>query len=181
MSANDVVDTGVPLPRIAHVQPEAPSTLVVTWAEGRRAGQVERIDVAPIINTYKIFRPLRRASVLFESAHVTDDGNAIAWYGDDLELSAEAIEGLAEQTMTPTQFVAFMKQYNLKEDAIAGILGYSRRQIGYFKTTGPIPRVVALACKGYEKEVIDRAGSTISVNYEKAEQQPLPKARVRAA
>jgi hypothetical protein len=153
MSANDiedVIDTGIPLPRISNVRAAAPATLIVTWAEGRRAGQVDRIDIAPIINTYKIFRPLRKNQKLFKTAHLTDDGDVVTWAGDDLELSAEAIESVAEQIMTPTEFVAFMKRNKLTEEAIASILDYSRRQIGYFKTTGPIPRVVALACKGYE-------------------------------
>lgn len=155
MSANDVVDTGVPLPRIARVASQDPSTLIVTWAAGRRTGQVDRVDIAPIINTYKIFRPLRKDADLFATVRVAEGGHVVAWKGDDLELPAEAIEDLAEQTMTPAGFVAFMERNELTEEAIAAILGYSRRQIGYFKTTGPIPRVVALACKGYEKEKMD--------------------------
>ena len=150
MSANDIEDTGTPLPRIANLRAASPLTLIVTWAEGSRAGCVDRIDLAPVINTYKIFRPLRKNQALFETAHLIEDGDVVAWNGADLELSAEAIEGLAEQIMTPQDFVAFMKRNNLTQEACAAILGYSRRQIGYYTTTGPIPRVVALACKGYE-------------------------------
>jgi hypothetical protein len=183
MSANDIEDTGVPLPRISHIRPQAPSTLIVTWAEGRRAGQVDVVDIAPIIATYKIFRPLRKNENLFETAHLSDDGDVIAWNGADLELAAEAIETIAEQTMVPTQFVAFMQRHNLTEKAAAAILGYGRRQIGYFKTTGPIPRVVALACKGYEQEKINEAMDAIekdlSVSYEPQDFQPLPKPKVR--
>lgn len=179
------VDTGVPLPLISYVVAKAPSTLIVTWGAGRRAGQVERIDVKPIIASYKIFRPLRKNSELFETAKTIDDGNAVAWDGDDLELSAEAIEQLAEQTMTPEQFGAFMQRHNLIEPAIAAILGYSRRQIGYFKSTGPIPRVVALACKGYEKEKLDAEMGALlnkmTIHYQHQDQQPLPRPKVRAA
>jgi hypothetical protein len=181
MSANDIEDTGVPLPVISHVSADAPSTLIVTWSVGRRAGHVDRIDIAPTINTYKIFRALRNNPKLFETARVIDDGNAIAWDGPDLELSAEALEAAAEQTMTPEQFVAFMKRNNLTEAAVAAILDYSRRQIGYFKTVGPIPRVVALACKGFESETLEHIQDAISVKYETPFQGPLPRPKVKVA
>jgi len=150
MSANDIVDTGIPLPRLAEVRAVAPLTLVVSWADGARAGRTDRIDLAPIVETLKIFRPLRRNDVLFATARLGEDGDTVVWAGDNLELHAETLESLAEQSMSPQDFVAFLKRNRLTQEAAATILGYSRRQIGYFTTTGPIPRVVALACKGYE-------------------------------
>jgi len=33
-----------------------------------------------------------------------------------------------------------------------------RRRVGTFTTTGPIPRVVALACKGYAFEQLEKSG-----------------------
>ena len=92
---------------------------------------------------------------------------------------------LAEQSMSPQDFVGFMKRNELTQEAAAAILGYSRRQIGYFTTTGPIPRVVALACKGYEKEKIDEAVNNLvkdlTVTYDHHEQQPLPRPKVKVA
>ena len=85
---------------------------------------------------------MRKNKKLFEAAHLANEGDVVAWDEADLELPAEAIEAIAEQTMTPEEFVAFMKRNNLTEEAIASILDHSRRQIGYFKTTGPIPRGV---------------------------------------
>lgn len=151
MSVTDIEHTGIPIPRIGNIEAHWP-ILVVTWADGARAGQVDVIDIEPIIQTYKIFRPLRKDEKLFETAHLIDDGDAVAWDGKDLELSAETLEELADEIMTPEDFLAFMKRRELTEEGIAAILGYSRRQIGYFKTKGPIPRVVALACKGYEAQ-----------------------------
>lgn len=150
MSATDIEDTGVPLPRMSEVRALAPLSIAVTWAAGLRAGRTEVVDLSPVIGSYKIFRPLRKNEKLFATARLIEDGDAVAWDGDDLELSAEAIESLAEQSMSPEDFAAFMARNNLTLEAVAAILGYSRRQIGYYTTTGPIPRVVALACKGYE-------------------------------
>jgi hypothetical protein len=152
MSANDVVDTGVPLPRMAEVRTAGPLTLMVTWAEGARAGRTDRVDLAPVIDTLKIFRPLRRNEALFATVRLGDQGDTVVWAGDNLEMHAETVELLAEQAMSPQDFIAFLKRNRLTQEAAAAILGYSRRQIGYFTTTGPIPRVVALACKGYEAE-----------------------------
>lgn len=159
MSADDVIDTGIAMPRVASVRALSGTKVEVAWAAGNRAGKTEVIDLAPIIGTYTIFRPLRNNDTLFGTVKVIEDGSVLAWDGDDLELAADALEDLAEQTMTPTEFTAFMKRFDLTETAIAAILGYSRRQIGYFKTTGPIPRVVALACKGYAFEQWKRVGN----------------------
>lgn len=158
MSASDIIDTGIFMPRVASVRPLPGTKVEVSWAAGNRAGKREVIDLAPIIGTYTIFRPLRNNDTLFGTVKVLENGSVIAWDGDDLELSADAVEALAEQTMTPAAFNAFMQRFNLTETAVAAILGYSRRQIGYFKTTGPIPRVVALACKGYEFEQLEKSG-----------------------
>ena len=185
MSANDIVDTGIPLPRISEVLALAPFTVRVTWAEGSRAGRSEVVNLGPIINTYKIFRPLRKDVGLFYTVRVIEDGDAIAWNGNDLELSSQAVETLAEQAMSPGDFVGFMDRNNMTEEAVAAILGYSRRQIGYFKTVGPIPRVVALACKGYEKEQIDAATAELvkrlSIKYESQEQKSLPRPKIKVA
>jgi hypothetical protein len=94
--------------------------------------------------------------------------------------------------MTPQDFIAFMERYDLTEEAVAAVLGYSRRQIGYFKTAGPIPRVVALACKGYAytkleenrgqfEEAARRLAAQIQVHYDLQEPPAFPKAKVKVA
>jgi hypothetical protein len=66
------------------------------------------------------------------------------------DMSAESIEDIANGAMTPQDFARFLRRNDLTEEEAAALLGYSRRQIGNFVSTGPIPRVVALACYGYE-------------------------------
>ncbi len=158
MSASDIIDTGMAMPRVASVRALSGAKVEVVWAAGNRSGRSEVIDLAPIIATYTVFRPLRSNDALFGTVKVIENGSVVAWDGNDLELTAEALEGLAEQAMTPSEFAAFMKRFDLTETAMAAILGYSRRQIGYFKTVGPIPRVVALACKGYAFEQLEKSG-----------------------
>ena len=102
MSANDIgYNSGIPLPRIGRLVSTArPLGIVVEWANGFRTG-IETIDLSPIIYSYRIFRPLRNNQALFQTARLINDGDAVAWDGPDLELSAEAIEALAEQTILP--------------------------------------------------------------------------------
>ena len=185
MSAtDDVVNTGVPLPQISEVRALSPFEIYIVWSAGSRAGKGDVIDLAPIICTYKIFRHLRKDEALFRTAHIIEDGDAVAWDGDDLELSAEAIESLAEQQMTPEEFSNFLKRNNLTQEGAAAILGYSRRQIASFTSTGPIPRVVALACIGYDanrfkNEIIPSIEHALKVSNDP--ERPLPKPTIKVA
>jgi hypothetical protein len=150
MSANDVIDTGIPTARIAAIRVAGPAVLEVAWAEGARAGRTDVVDVTPVIGTYKGYRPLRNNPKLFETARVIDDGYAVALDGFGVDMSAETIETVARESMTPAEFSAFLDRNGLTQEAAAALLGRSRRQICYYLSSGPVPRVVALACIGYE-------------------------------
>jgi hypothetical protein len=97
MSENDIVDCGIELPRLASVETLAPYTLRVRWAEGSRAGREELVDVRPIIFSYKVYRPLRDEA-LFLTGSIAEDGDAVAWNGEDLLMSADIIQSRAEST-----------------------------------------------------------------------------------
>lgn len=150
MSETEILDTGVPMARIAAARAVGPSHLEITWADGSRAGRTETVDVAPLVGSYKVYRPLRDNPALFATARLIEDGDAVAWDGPDLEMSADLIETIAEQEMDCAEFARFLKRNGLTQEAAAALLGRSRRQIGYYLNPGPVPRIVALACFGYE-------------------------------
>jgi len=52
--------------------------------------------------------------------------------------------------MSGDGFKAFLFRNHLTLDAAAAILGISRRQAADFAKDKPVPRLVALACAGYE-------------------------------
>ena len=150
MSENDIVDSGIPLPRMATVRALHDFVLRVKWAEGPRAGREDFVDVSAAIFSYKIYCPLRDES-LFLTGVVAEDGDAVAWSDDtDLMMSADTIESLAQESWTPKEFVEFLTRNRLTQEAAAALLGRSRRQIATYATKGPIPRVIALACYGFE-------------------------------
>ncbi|MCA1437997.1 hypothetical protein I6F33_34340 [Bradyrhizobium sp. BRP20] len=151
MSENETIDSGIPLPRMASIKPFAPYTIAVKWADGPRAGREDAIDISPIIFSYKIYKPLREEGRFLTARLVDDDGDAVIWDGgDDLTMSADMIYALAEQIITPKEFATFLARNNLTQEAAAAHLGRSRRQIATYATTGPIPRIVAWACYGFD-------------------------------
>src|ERR1051326_1100736 len=152
MGATERVDSGIPMPLIGSICPvDAENRLVEgTWAEGNRLGRTEVVDLSPLIDTHRFYRPLRNDTALFDTVHVVDNGEAVAWGDDAVDMSADSIERLAMETMTAEDFRAFLARNNLTQEAAAAILGRSRRPIAAYVNEGGIPRIVALACRGYE-------------------------------
>jgi Protein of unknown function (DUF2442) len=174
MSENEIIDSGIALPRIAAVKPLPPYALLVKWAEGPRAGRQDLVDVSPAIFSYKVYRPLRNED-LFLTGVLTEDGNAVAWDGDDLLMSADTIQSLAQESMIPEDFKAFLTRNRLTQAAAAALLGRSRRQIANYTSIGPIPRIVALACHGFEA-LRRNAGITIPAPTTESVSAQSPKA-----
>jgi hypothetical protein len=152
MGATERIDSGIPMPLIGRVRPvdAANRLLEVTWAEGNRRGRTELVDLSPLIDTHRFYRPLRNDAALFDTVHIVDNGEAVAWGDDAIDMSADSIERLATEAMTAEDFRAFLARNNLTQEAAAAILGRSRRRIAAYANEGGIPRIVALACRGYE-------------------------------
>jgi len=140
------------MPRISTVEAGPDLHITVTWSRGAREGLTDHINLAPIVKAMKYFRALRNDRKLFESVHSIAFGAAIAWGDDDeIDLSADAILRLVQETMTGADLRAFIDRQELTETALAAMLDYSRRQIvGFINEGRPIPRVVSLACKYYD-------------------------------
>jgi hypothetical protein len=148
------------------VQPLHDFVLRVKWAEGPRAGREDFVDVSPAVFSYKVFRPLRDENFFLTGA-IAEDGDAVAWGDDrDLMMSADNIQSLAQESWTPKEFVDFLTRNRLTQEAAAALLGRSRRQIATYAKRGPIPRVIALACYGFESLRRDRflQGSGSDIN-----------------
>lgn len=152
MSATERIDSGIPMPLIATVRPvDHENRLVeVTWAAGTRRGRTDTVDLSPLIDTHRFYRPLRKNIALFETVHIVDNGEAIGWGNDAIDMSADSVERLAEEMMTAEDFRSFLARNNLTQERAAVILGRSRRRIASYANEGDIPRIVALACRGYE-------------------------------
>ena len=96
MSETDIVRVGPPMPRIGSVEADRDFSIRVFWAGHGNTSLPATIDLAPIILTYKFYRPLRDNPEFFRTVHVTNGGTAIAWgTNDEIDMPATAIEHLA--------------------------------------------------------------------------------------
>jgi DNA-binding transcriptional regulator YiaG len=139
------------LPRIAAVSPgDEPLTLRVRWDKGDES----LIDVSGMIESFKIYAPLRHSPELFRQVRVGEYGTDVVWT-DEIDMSADTLWRLAQEqtgaTMTPDQFRHWRERKAYTLDTAARALGISRRMVAYYEQGNrPIPRVVALATRGLE-------------------------------
>ena len=139
------------LPRITAVAPGSkPVTLQIQWSTGDET----LIDVSGMINSFRIYAPLRQNPELFQQVRVGEHGADIVWT-DDLDMSNDTLWRLAREqsgaTMTADAFRRWRERRAYTLDAAAQALGLSRRMIAYYENgERPIPRVVALATRALE-------------------------------
>jgi hypothetical protein len=146
------VGTGTPASAIGSLQviDGHHRTVAVTWLAGCRRGRHDVVDLSPLIDTHKFYAPLRKNPALFATARIIDDGYAIAWGDGSIDMSAASVERLAEEAMTGADFCEFLKRHDLTHQAAAAALGRSKRQIEHYLQYEMLPRMVVLACIGYE-------------------------------
>lgn len=140
------------LPRIVAVSADKePLTLRVRWDKGDES----RVDVSSLIETFRVYEPLRRSPALFRQARVGEQGTDVVW-NDEIDMSADSLWRLAQEqsgvTMSPDAFKHWRERKAYTLDAAARALGISRRMVAYYEQGAkPIPRVVALATRALER------------------------------
>ncbi len=139
------------LPRIVAVAADKkPLTLRIRWDKGDEA----EVDVSGLIETFRVYEPLRCSPELFAQVRVGEYGADVVW-PDDIDMSADTLWRLAQEqtgaTMSPEAFRHWRERKAYTLDAAARALGVSRRMVAYYEQGAkPIPRVVALATRGLE-------------------------------
>jgi hypothetical protein len=135
-------------PRIEAVEVVGPTQLRMAWSTGERL----EVDLAEPINRLKALAPLRNPAV-FARVQVGEWGHSLVWEGE-IDLGADRLyERCKEQAgeFSPGQFDAWIKANRLSLTTAAEALGLSRRMVAHYRTgSRPIPKVVALACRGWE-------------------------------
>src|SRR3984957_20315625 len=140
------------LPRIAAVTADTkPLTLRVRWDKGDES----QVDVSGLIETFRVYEPLRGSPKLFAQARVGEYGADVVW-SDDIDMSADTLWRLAQEqtgaTMSPDAFKHWRERKAYTLAAAARALGLRRRMVAYYEQGAkPIPRVVALATRGLEQ------------------------------
>lgn len=149
----------------------------VRWIAGTRIGRTEVVDLSSAINKYRVYAPLRSDRKLFESLAAGNDGAILEWQEGDFDMAVTTVERLAEEQMTGADFEKFLARNNLTRAQAAAELGRSLRNIQDFiaKPEAVLPRVIALACFGYEArknpwEVL--FGFSLDATFEFVKQEP---------
>ena len=150
MNAIAEVELAIPMPKIAKVEVVDHLVIRVEWLEGSRAKRADIVDLSPMINTFRLYRPLRENKELFRTIHLIEGGRILAWGDDDqIDMVVDNVQDLADETMTPDDLREFLRINNLTQGEAAAWLDRSRRQIAnYVSGSEPIPRGFVLSCFG---------------------------------
>jgi DNA-binding XRE family transcriptional regulator len=139
------------LPRIVAASAgRKPFTLHIRWDNGDE----NQVDVSGLIETFRVYEPLRASPDLFREIRVGDLGTDVAWT-DEIDMSADTLWRLAQEqsglTMSAAEFRDWRERQAYTLDTAAKALGLSRRIVAYYERGAkPIPRVVALAARALE-------------------------------
>ena len=139
----------VKMPRITSVQALGNMRVTVTFEDGWSA----EVDLSAFVTGFPSLQPLADAA-LFTGVSIEEWGSGLTWDNEGpLSIAATTVYRLAsEQAQDPARsFDAWMMQHGFSASRAAEVLGMSRRNIINYRTaTRPIPKVVQLACKGWE-------------------------------
>lgn len=137
-------------PCITSVTVEAPLLLTLGWS----TGETFTVDLREPVKRFKVLEPLNDPMV-FSKASVGLWGHSVAWT-DQADLGADSLYEMCRQQAglpTPTEFDLWIRRNRLSLTKAAETLGLSRRMIAHYRSgSKPIPKIVGLACKGWESE-----------------------------
>ena len=140
-------------PRLTRVEPLAGFVLRLTFVEG----SVQTVNFEPLFADSPGLAPLADPAVFATARLIEGEGWTVEWPGPDIQigadtlwLDAQAQNAADENTRT---FALWRARHGLSLAAAARVLGMTTRTISaYGRGTRPVPRYIALACKGWEAE-----------------------------
>lgn len=140
--SDDIITVGAALPRLLEAYPGNDRQVHLVW----KSGLERTVDLAPVLESRRIFIPLRTDDDLFRSLKVSEFGDAIEW-GDDIDLSAVWLSRLPSIVFSNVDFVKAMDELGMTLDGMALALDISRRLVADYRKDKPIPRHIAFATR----------------------------------
>jgi len=128
---------------------EDDKAVYITWEDGRKA----TVRLATVIARHQGMVTLLQQDI-FESVRVGEWGWSIQW-GENIDMGTERLCELAneQQLEYKKTLHSWRKRHHFTYDKAAMMLGISRRSIGLYENgMQPVPKHIALACKGWEAE-----------------------------
>ena len=140
-------------PRLLRVEPLDGWQLRLTFVDG----SVTTVDLAPLLDESPGLAPLREARLFAQATLVEGEGWAVTWPAADIQIGADTVwlDAQAQHAADENSriFAQWRARHGLSLAAAARALGLTPRTISAYSTGArPVPRYIALACRGWEAE-----------------------------
>lgn len=140
-------------PRLAAIKVLANHRLRLTFVDG----SVFTIDFKPFFDESPGLAPLRDAKAFAGATIAPDEGWSVEWSALDIQIGADTLWLDAQAQNAPDENTRTFAQWRAKnglslKDAAAALGMTPRTMSAYGTGARPVPRYVALACKGWEAE-----------------------------
>lgn len=140
-------------PRLSSVEPLAGHRLRLTFVDGRSA----TLDFLPLIDASPGLEPLRDSAAFAGAMIIPGEGWAVVWPALDIQIGADTLWLDIQAAQAPDEntraFVQWRSRNGLSLAQAAAALGLTTRTVSAYGTGArPVPRYIALACKGWEVE-----------------------------
>ena len=138
-------------PNISAVAHTVDQIVAITWINGK----TDQVDLSALMADLAGLEPLDNAPT-FAAIQVGEDGWTLLW-PSGIEIGTDTLWRMAREQagdVTPvSEFTRWRKRNGLSLSDAAAALGITRRMVSYYEAGRYlIPRMVGLACKGWEAE-----------------------------
>jgi len=140
-------------PRLKAVKALPGHRMRLTFADD----SVFMLDFAPLLAESPGLAPLRDEAAFAEATVIAGEGWAVVWPSLDIQIGADTLwlDAQAQNASDENTrvFARWRARNGLSLSAAAKALGMTTRSISAYGTGArPVPRYIALACKGWEAE-----------------------------
>ena len=140
-------------PRLAAVKALSGRRLRLTFVDG----SVYTVSLAGEFDKFPALAPLRSAKAFAKAVIVEDEGWTVEWPALDIQIGADTLwlDAQAQNASDENTrlFARWRARHGLSLAEAAKALGMTPRTMSsYGSGSRPVPRYIALACKGWEAE-----------------------------
>lgn len=126
-------------------------------------GRIYTLDFAPLLDESPGLKPLSDESAFAKAAIIPGEGWAVIWPELDIQIGADSLWLDVQEQCAPEEtaraFAKWRARHGLTLKQAAEALGLTARAVNAYGTGArPVPRYIALACKGWEAEQLRKKG-----------------------
>ncbi len=140
-------------PRLTSAEPLTEHRLRLTFIDG----STYTLDFTPLLDASPGLAPLREAAAFAGATVIPGEGWAVVWPDLDIQIGADTLWLDVQAQQAPDEntrtFVQWRSRHGLSLTQAAAALGLTPRTVSAYGTGArPVPRYIALACKGWEAD-----------------------------